>query len=94
VVEDGHGLPGLDERVHSCLHHRRADQGGPRDTRREGSEITVRKLLETVDLDESIASSIRTNSPEDRSRGRSSRMALALDPQLLVADEPTTALDV
>ncbi|MDA4113275.1 MAG: ABC transporter ATP-binding protein [Thaumarchaeota archaeon] len=61
---------------------------------REGGETTVRKLLETVELDASIASRY----PHELSGGQKQRafiaMSLALNPQLLVADEPTTALDV
>ncbi len=60
----------------------------------EGSELTVRKLLEMVDLDESIAHRY----PHELSGGQKQRafiaMALALNPKFLVADEPTTALDV
>lgn len=60
----------------------------------EASPLTVKKLLEMVDLDESIAHRY----PHELSGGQKQRafiaMALALNPQFLVADEPTTALDV
>ncbi|MDA4137105.1 MAG: ABC transporter ATP-binding protein [Thaumarchaeota archaeon] len=61
---------------------------------REGGDAAVRKLLETVDLDDSIA----RRYPHELSGGQKQRafiaMALALEPKMLFADEPTTALDV
>jgi peptide/nickel transport system ATP-binding protein len=54
----------------------------------------VRKLLELVDLDESIA----RRYPHELSGGQKQRafiaMALCLEPEVLITDEPTTALDV
>ncbi|MDA4116165.1 MAG: ABC transporter ATP-binding protein [Thaumarchaeota archaeon] len=61
---------------------------------REASDSTISKLLETVDLDNSIASRY----PHELSGGQKQRafiaMALSLEPEVLVTDEPTTALDV
>lgn len=61
---------------------------------REGTEASVRKLLELVHLDETIANRY----PHELSGGQKQRafiaMSLALSPEVLVADEPTTALDV
>jgi peptide/nickel transport system ATP-binding protein len=58
------------------------------------TDAMVRKQLELVDLDESIA----RRYPHELSGGQKQRafiaMALSLEPEVLVTDEPTTALDV
>jgi peptide/nickel transport system ATP-binding protein len=60
----------------------------------EGGQAHVARLLRMVDLDEDIG----RRYPHELSGGQKQRafiaMALALSPQLLIADEPTTALDV
>ena len=61
---------------------------------RDGGEESVRKLLQMVNLEEGIA----RRYPHELSGGQKQRafiaMALALEPNVLFADEPTTALDV
>ncbi len=61
---------------------------------REASDSVVRKQLELVDLDETVL----RRYPHELSGGQKQRafiaMALALEPEVLFADEPTTALDV
>jgi len=61
---------------------------------REASDSAVSKLLGMVNLDESIA----RRYPHELSGGQKQRafiaMALSLEPEVIVTDEPTTALDV
>ena len=95
-----HGVPGAVDRAEPGLHRRLADRGGPAGPRQAVARREARaKAIE-------ILGRVGIPDPEKRvdyyphqfSGGQKQRvviaMALVLDPGLIVADEPTTALDV
>jgi ABC-type glutathione transport system ATPase component len=68
--------------------------GGARAAHRAERESRVRELLAVVGLLPEHAGAIRTSSRAASARGSASPGALAVNPDLIVCDEPVSALDV
>ena len=93
-------LPGADDRAGPGVHHRPADRrdaahpprGSPgRRPARRRSRCWTRSASRDPS---SAAASTRTSSPAACASASMIAMALICEPELLIADEPTTALDV
>ena len=94
-----HGVPGSDDLAHPAHAHRRPARRGPhaplrRFARRGRAPRTRAARARTGTLPGSGCASTRTNSPAACASASMIAIALAAGPQLLIADEPTTALDV